>query len=121
MSNTTRLKQVTLHTFIIQNRMWRKNRKRIQTLRRPWWTVYFGSNDEFCYGVDLNRNFGFSWGGKFNATNIFKLNKSVLQIPPKHTVFHIFREIHFQRTDVLLSQIHHSIGSDVTACFRGWY
>ncbi|XP_031621116.1 carboxypeptidase B-like [Contarinia nasturtii] len=32
------------------NRMWRKNRSK-------------GSNSK-CFGVDLNRNFGFKWGGK---------------------------------------------------------
>ena len=38
--------------FVFQyTRNWQKNRRRV---------TYIGS--KFCYGVDLNRNFGYKWG-----------------------------------------------------------
>lgn len=41
------------HTFV-SDRLWRKNRKK-------------GKN---CAGVDLNRNFGYRWGGKGTSMNM---------------------------------------------------
>ncbi|XP_073974078.1 carboxypeptidase B1-like isoform X2 [Rhodnius prolixus] len=39
----------------IKNRSWRKNRSK--------------SEDSHCIGVDINRNFGFQWGGEFSCTD----------------------------------------------------
>lgn len=36
------------------NRLWRKNRK----------PTGFSNSSGICYGTDLNRNFGYKWGGK---------------------------------------------------------
>ncbi|XP_067951990.1 carboxypeptidase B-like [Watersipora subatra] len=56
----------------IRNRMWRKNRRVLESPRRPWWVEYFYGNSYFhknCYGVDLNRNFGFMWGETGTSNN----------------------------------------------------
>jgi len=50
--------------------MWRKNRRVTVSPRRPWWTAYYyGTDYRYCYGVDLNRNFGFKWGETGTSMN----------------------------------------------------
>ncbi|KAF6038904.1 hypothetical protein EB796_002787 [Bugula neritina] len=57
-----------------RDRMWRKNRRLSEVLKRPWWSAYYSHSFQrnkyrYCYGVDLNRNFGFKWGVVGTSTN----------------------------------------------------
>ena len=56
---------------VFQFRMWRKNRRPI--LDDPNYQVMQGSSP--CYGTDLNRNWGYTWGGGKHCVHYVEVEK----------------------------------------------